>query len=80
MKVRESQKAKDATEEKKKENVAKGVAEEAEKVTAVADKQVKMDNCVVDVAAWEVRCVKFLSKGTKNSKLHKKPPHLTCSR
>jgi hypothetical protein len=76
----ESQKAKDATEEKKKENAAKKVAREAEKAAAVADKQVKLDKYVVDVAAWEARCAKLLSKGAKKGKLPKKPPHPTCSR
>ncbi len=76
----ESQRAKDATEEKKKENAAKRVAKEAEKAAAVADKQAKLDNYAVDVAAWEARCAKLLSKGTKKGKLPKKPPHPTRSR
>ena len=71
----ESQKAKDATEEKKKENAAKKVAKEAEKAAAVADKQAKLDKYMVDVAAWEVRCAGLLSKGTRKGKLPKKPPH-----
>jgi hypothetical protein len=75
----ESQKAKDATEEKKKENVAKKVARDAEKAAAVADKQVKLDKYVVDVAAWETRCAKLLSKGAKKGKLPKKPPCSMCS-
>jgi hypothetical protein len=76
----ESQKSKDVSEEKKKENVAKKVAREAEKAVAVADKQVKLDKYVVGVAAWEARCVKLLSKGAKKGKLPKKPPHPMCSR
>jgi hypothetical protein len=76
----ESQKAKDATEEKKNENAAKKVARDAEKAAAVADKQVKLDKYVVDVAAWEARCAKLLSKGAKKGKLPKKPPHPTHCR
>ena len=71
----ESQKAKGATEEKKNENAAKKVAKEAEKAAAVAEKQVKLDKYVVDVAAWEARCARLISKGTKKGKLPKKPPH-----
>ena len=76
----ESQKVKDVTEEKKKENAAKKVAKEAEKAAAVADKQAKLDKYAVDVAAWEARCAKLLSKGAKKGKLPKKPPHPTRSR
>jgi hypothetical protein len=68
----ESQKAKDVTEEKKNENAAKKVARDAEKAAAVADKQAKLDKYVVDVAAWEARCAKLSSKGTKKGKLPKK--------
>lgn len=76
----ESQRAKDATEEKKKENAAKKVAKGAEKAAAVADKQAKLDKYLVDVAAWEARCARLLSKGAKKGKLPKKPPHPTCGR
>ena len=48
----ESQRAKDVTKEKKKENMAKKVAKEAEKAAAVADRQAKLDKYAVDVAAW----------------------------
>ena len=71
----ESQKAKDASEEKKKENAAKRVEKEAVKAAAVAEKQAKLDKYVVDVAAWEARCAMLLSKGMKKGKLPKKPPH-----
>ena len=76
----ESQRAKDVTKEKKKENAAKKVAKEAEKAAAVADKQAKLDKYAVDVAAWEARCAQLLSKGAKKGKLPKKPPHPTRSR
>ena len=76
----ESQRAKDVTEEKKKETVAKKVAKEAAKAAAAADRQTKLDKYMVDVAAWEARCANLLSKGAKKGKLPRKPPHPTRGR